>query len=183
MNKEDYTFRACEHGRKTVMRKLMMLVSGVLLAIAACAVQIPENTPAPPLKVTQWIKGAPVDLAAIAGKKVAVIEFWATWCPPCRESIPHLTKLQKQYKDQVVFAGISNETANDVKPFVEKMGDKMEYAVAVDDQDQTVKAYMDAWGLNNIPYAFIVGKNGKILWNGSPLDSDFEDALKKAVSQ
>jgi len=62
------------------------------------------------LKISDWVKGKPVDLAAGKGKQVYVIEFWATWCGPCRTSIPHLTELQKKFKDKgVTFVGVSDK--------------------------------------------------------------------------
>src|SRR6187401_1988056 len=131
---------------------------------------------APPLKITSWIKGKPVDLAATKGKQVVVVEFWATWCGPCRTSIPHLTELQKKFKDQVVFIGLSDETEAKVKPFVEKMGNKMDYVVALDDQRKTSAGYMGAFGVNGIPHAFIVDKAGKLVWHGHPMD-DMESVL------
>ena len=72
-----------------------------------------------------YIKGKPVTFEK---GKVTVVEFWATWCPPCKESIPHLTKVQKQYKDKgVTVIGISNEQELEtVKTFVDRTGRKDE---------------------------------------------------------
>jgi len=127
--------------------------------------------PAPPLKIDQWIQGGPFSLEDGRGKSVYVVEFWATWCGPCRVSIPHLTEIQRKYKDRgVVVIGISDEPAATVKPFVAKMGGKFGYAVACDAERQTTKAYREAAGIGGIPHAFIVGKDGKIAWHAHPLD-------------
>ena len=137
--------------------------------------------PAPQLSISQWIKGGPVDLAQGQGK-IYVVEFWATWCPPCRTSIPHLTELQRKFKDQgVVIIGISTEEAEKVAVFVEKMGEKMDYTVAVDDQGFTTKAYMDPFGIDGIPHAFVVDKEGKLVWQGHPM-TGLDEALVQLVA-
>jgi len=125
---------------------------------------------APPLQIADWIKGDTVDLAEVKGKKVVVVEFWATWCGPCRTSIPHLTELQKKFQERgVVFVGVSDETAAQVKPFVNEMGDKMDYTVAVDRGRKTFAAYMEAFGEGGIPHAFVVDLEGRIVWHGHPM--------------
>lgn len=139
--------------------------------------------PAPKLKVASWVKGKPVKLAEGKGKKVYVIEFWATWCPPCRTSIPHLTKLQKEYAEKgVVFIGISTEEKDQVEPFVKRMGKKMDYRVAVDDNWATAKKYMGGFKVNSIPHAFVVDKNGKIIWHGHPAGRELEKTIKQALA-
>ena len=123
------------------------------------------------LTISEWVKGSAVDVTD--GKNVYVVEFWATWCGPCRNTIPHLTELQKKYKDQgVVFVGVSSEKAEDVKPFVQEMGDKMDYNVAVDKDDATDKAYMAAYGQGGIPCAFIINKESQVVWVGHPMEME-----------
>lgn len=155
-------------------RLLSALLAAALATFTLRAAQLGD--PAKPLQIAAWVKGKPVDLAALKGKQIAVIEFWATWCPPCRTSIPHLTALQKKFKD-VVFVGISDEDVATVKKFVEKMGDKMDYTVAVDDEDKTGEAYMKAFGVRGIPHAFVVDKSGRIVWHGHPM-GDLEKTLE-----
>jgi thiol-disulfide isomerase/thioredoxin len=125
--------------------------------------------PAARLAIKDWAKGKAVDVRD--GKAVYVVEFWATWCGPCRVSIPHLSELQKRWKNKgVVIVGVSDEPASTVKPFVEKMGDKMDYLVACDDNRLTYSGYMEAYGFNGIPTAFIVGRDGRVQWTGHPMN-------------
>ncbi|MCX7872390.1 MAG: TlpA family protein disulfide reductase [Verrucomicrobiae bacterium] len=137
---------------------------------------------APPLKISQWVKGNPVNIAEGKGKKIFVVEFWATWCPPCQVTIPHLTEVQKKYsKNDVIIIGITDEDQKLVKQFVTKMGDKMDYIVAIDDNGETSKSYMDAFGIDTIPHAFIVDKAGKIVWQGNPMEG-FDEAIESVVA-
>jgi thiol-disulfide isomerase/thioredoxin len=145
-----------------------------LAAVPALADKVGD--PAAPLTISSWVKGAPVDVKD--GKSIYVVEFWATWCPPCRVSIPHLTEMQAKFKGKVVFVGISDEDADTVKPFVEKMADKMAYTVAIDSARKSSEGYMTAYGQGGIPHAFIVGKDGKVWWQGHPMDG-----LDKALDQ
>jgi thiol-disulfide isomerase/thioredoxin len=124
------------------------------------------------LVIKEWVKGEPVDVTGADGKNVYVVEFWATWCGPCRTSIPHLTELQKKYKDKhVTFIGISTDreqTVGDVKPYVNRMGDKMDYTIAIDKDGATATAYLSAFGIRGIPHAFIVDQKGRIIWHQNP---------------
>jgi thiol-disulfide isomerase/thioredoxin len=138
--------------------------------------------PAAKLQISEWVKGSPVSLDDTKGKKFLVVEFWATWCGPCRESIPHLTKLQEKFKDKdVVFMGISDETLSKVRPFVDNMGKKMEYTVALDKNRKTSEGYMSAYGINGIPHAFVVDKQNRIAWHGHPM-AGLDKVLDRLVS-
>jgi len=152
------------------------LMAGMLLfgSLALPAAELGD--PAPEIKIAKWVKGEP---AQVTGDGTYVVEFWATWCGPCRQSIPHLTEMQKKFKD-VTFIGVSDEKEPVVKKFVNEMGDKMEYRVAIDDSKKTGAAYMEAFGINGIPHAFVV-KNKKIIWQGHPMDN-LEESLEQIRS-
>src|SRR5205085_450563 len=105
-----------------------------------------------------------------------VIEFWATWCGPCKQSIPLLTKLAKEEAGKATVIGVSVLENNiaDVKPFVKQMGDQMDYNIAIDEQASPTpnrgtmcKSWLDAAQTAGIPTAFVIGKDGKIQYIGS----------------
>lgn len=133
---------------------------------------------APALQIDKWLKGKAVDPTKGDANTLYVVEFWATWCGPCRMSIPHLTEVQKHFakKGNVVVIGISDEDEDVVKPFLKKWDAKMDYTVALDNDRKTGEAYMKAAGIEGIPHAFLV-KQGKIVWHGHPLEMD--DVLVK----
>jgi thiol-disulfide isomerase/thioredoxin len=138
--------------------------------------------PAAPLNIATWVQGDPIDLAAVKGEKIVVVEFWATWCGPCRTSIPHLTELQKKFADRgVVFVGVTDEDEPTVRQFVNQMGSKMTYTVAIDNNRQTSDGYMKAYGQNGIPCAFVVDRAGSIAWVGHPM-AELEATLDKLAS-
>jgi Thiol-disulfide isomerase and thioredoxins len=137
---------------------------------------------APELKVN-WIKGTPI--TNYDNDKLYIVEFWATWCGPCKAAMPHLSELAKQYTDKVVFIGVNiwedshgerKENYDDlipsVKDFVKGMGDKMAYNIAMDNNTRFMADHwMKASGQNGIPSTFLI-KEGKIIWIGHPMKLD-----------
>jgi thiol-disulfide isomerase/thioredoxin len=162
------------------------LAAFVFMTSAVANAQSPTTHPdvtlnvgdtAPRLKVSGWFKGAPVD--TLVSGKIYVIEFWATWCGPCKKMIPHLTELAKKHVDNATVIGVAvwqhpdentdASVASLVRPFVQKMGDMMDYSVAADGVDEFMaNNWMTAAGQGGIPTAFIIGKDTRIAWIGSP---------------
>jgi thiol-disulfide isomerase/thioredoxin len=140
-------------------------------AAQAAAGPLKVGDPAPGLTPAKWIKGEPVE--KLEKGKVYVVEFWATWCGPCKQSIPHLTELASKFKD-ITFIGqdVWEPDLSTVEPFVKEMGDKMEYHVALDDSEhgKMDQAWMAAAGQDGIPTAFVVDKETKIAWIGHPME-------------
>jgi len=117
---------------------------------------------APKLVVEKWLTDKP----DTKGKYV-LIEFWATWCPPCRRSINLLNKFHKKYRKELVVIGLSEESEADVRKFKKP---KVEYFSAIDTK-QRMKKEMGVFG---IPHVIIVEPGGYVIWEGFPLLKDYE---------
>jgi len=160
---------------KNKLRVMLSLVLGSMLVNAGNAATLKIGDPAPKLQVASWVQGEPVK--GFEPGKMYVVEFWATWCGPCRASIPHLNAIYQKFQDKgVVVIGQDcwEQEESAVVPFVKKMGTNMTYRVALDDKSKDEKGamavnWMEAAGLNGIPSAFIVNKQGKIAWIGHPM--------------
>ena len=142
------------------------------------AVTLKVGDPAPALKPGKWIKGEPV--TSFDKGTIYVIDFWATWCGPCVQAMPHLSKVANDYKDKGVVVIAQNVWEQDdtkVDPFVTKMGDKMDVRVALDDKSADQEGvmsttWMRAAGQNGIPTTMIVDKAGTLVWLGHPMTMD-----------
>ena len=134
---------------------------------------------APGLDVAKWVKGQETK---VEEGTVYIVEFWATWCAPCRKTIPHLTELQKEYEGQGLrVIGVSTEDEKTVANFVRAQGSKMDYTVVVDKFNATERAWMNSAGQKGIPTAFIVDRKGKVQFIGSPFDEHFDTVVSLVV--
>ena len=102
--------------------------------------------------------GVDVHLESFKGK-IILVNFWATWCGPCRAEIPALVELQEQYKDDLVILGLSvDDTAEKLLPYAAEF--KMNYPVLVGNGREDVQ---EAFGpLFGIPVSVIIGRDGVI---------------------
>ena len=119
---------------KWTVSALAMTVGLTLTSSAEPTLKVGD--PAPKLQNGKWVQGDPVK--EFKEGKAYLVEFWATWCGPCRVSIPHLNEIHNKYKDKgLVVIGQDCWERDEalVGPFVEKMGDKMTYRVALDDKE------------------------------------------------
>jgi len=130
------------------------------------------------LNNVKWIQGGPVN---ITPGSVFVVELWATWCPPCRTAIPHLSELAKRYKGKVEFTGLTNETDTEkIRNFVQQMGSQMSYNVGITSDIYT--DLMRRYGVEGIPHAFLIDHKGNVAWHGHPMDPEFENKLQSCVN-
>ena len=112
---------------------------------------------APKLKVQTWLTPEPETKG-----KFVLIDFWATWCGPCRQTIPDLNRLQEKFKSRLVVIGLGDEPAEKIAAM---HGVKPAYTLAFDPQDQTKKAV----NVDGIPHVLLVDPEGIVRWEGFPL--------------
>jgi len=138
------------------MRMLRPLVLLLLLVFAGCAKTF-QPVPAPVWQLKD-VDGNTVSSEQFKGK-IVVVDFWATWCVPCREEMPGYVALQKKYaKDGVVIIGISMDQAGPevVKEFIQKTG--VNYQIVIGDD-----AIAEAFGVNDsLPTTFIIDRTGMV---------------------
>jgi thiol-disulfide isomerase/thioredoxin len=166
------------------MKKIAVLGLFLYSCISVYAQDEPTlriGDPAPAIKYSKWLKGQPVE--SLKGDQLYILEFWATWCGPCKAAMPHLTKLQKEYQGKATFIGVGVwEKVKEGEPYesslpmvvkyVEGNNANMGYSVIADNNDLHMgNNWLKAAGQNGIPSTFII-KDERIIWIGHPMALD-----------
>ena len=121
------------------------------------------------------IQGNPWTLSSLKGK-VVLVNFWATWCPPCRKEMPDLETLYQKYKDKgFVILAISDEDISKVSPFIDK--NKYSYPILLDPGRKVNTAFT----VDGIPKSFIYDRNGKLA--AQAIDMRTMDQFKTLLSR
>jgi thiol-disulfide isomerase/thioredoxin len=164
-----------------------LFIAATAVVLALTAARKPSTSPneatstsASPAPSPAWelkgVDGKPVKSSDFAGK-VVILDFWATWCGPCRMEIPGFIELQKQYADKglvVVGVSLDQDGASVVKSFMDKTG--INYPVVLGDET-IVNAF---GGVEGIPTTFIIDRDGRIVGKhvGYAPKAEFESEIK-----
>jgi thiol-disulfide isomerase/thioredoxin len=181
------------------MKALGRMLSMTILAFGSATLAVASaheptfkiGDPGPPVEPMEWLQGNPV--TKYERGRVYVVEFWATWCPPCIKAIPHLSALQKNYANTLTVVSVNADgilggkaNVNAVHDFMKKHGNEMGYTVAMDDPIKKTmsETWVTASGSLGAPTAGIIDQQGKLVWIGYPdvvkgytFDQALEDTL------
>jgi peroxiredoxin len=167
--------------RKLIGKVIPLAVAGLLLSTQPAAAILQKGDKAPAIKLVTT-SGQPVTLANYRGY-VLVMDFFATWCIPCKESIPHLNSLNKKYGRQgLQVLGVSVDEGNDreVKDFV--LTRKISYPVAVAGDELQAD-----YGLRSIPTIYVINKKGmvaeKFQGYSDQTAKAIEDTIKRLLAE
>ncbi|MDQ6770350.1 MAG: TlpA family protein disulfide reductase [Gemmatimonadota bacterium] len=166
-------------------RRLLARVS-VAALVAACVVARPvsaqdlgiEVGAHAPAVVVQSLDGKPVDLGQYIGKSPMLIEFWATWCPNCRELMPTLLDVEKKYGKRIKFIALAvaiNQSPERVRRFL--AAHPLPHDTYYDTEGKAAGAF-DAPATS---YVVVLDKTGRVVYTGLGGKQNLDAALKKAL--
>lgn len=141
---------------------------------------------APPLAVTHWLRGEPVEWTNTKDHPIVVVEFWATWCGPCIMSMPHLNQLQKDFASKGVrIIGVTepdeDNTLAKVQGFIKDQAGNIGYTMAFDERGETHARYMKAARIESIPTVFVVDAQRRVAWIGHPM-GELDTVLSEMIA-
>jgi peroxiredoxin len=150
---------------------LSLLAFGAVLSSCAPAATAPDWQ-------LQDLNGKTVKLSDFRGK-VVILDFWATWCPPCRDEIPNFEQLQSAYGDKgLVIVGVSMDEGGPkvVSNFVQKA--KINYPIVLGTEELG-----STYGIQGLPTTYVIDPDGRIIHKHEAFTSKtiFEDEIKKLL--
>lgn len=165
---------------------ILLVMAGSAFGQSGGGARVGETPP--PITVEDWLQGEPVK--AFEAGKVYLVEFWGTWCGPCLENIPRLTRLQKQYeKDGFIVIGVASHEFKGreiLLSFMKQRGGEMEYRVAVD-SDLSMERDWDTGGKAGVqfrlPLSFVIDRGGTLRFVGHPGDSEMDKSIAEAIGR
>ena len=139
------------------MMRFSCALFAVLLISSSCThAEGYTNEPGPRLLVDKWVTAQP----NTSGKFV-LLEFWATWCPACRQSVAHLNELHRKFADRSVVIGLSDEKEEVLRSWANP---RPLYALATDSQARN----QHQLGIDSIPHLLVIDPDGTTRWRGDP---------------
>jgi thiol-disulfide isomerase/thioredoxin len=169
-----------ERGDRTAWRTwvaALILTCTLAVPLRSQESGIPVGNTAPGAKL-ETLDGKVEELAQYLGKKPVVMEFWATWCPNCKELEPAMLAVQKKYAGKVQFVGVAvsvNESPELVRRYVEKHG--LAGAQFYDRKGTAI----DAYAVPATSFVVVINKAGKVVYTGLGGTQDLEAAIRKAL--
>jgi peroxiredoxin len=155
-----------------------LAVTALLLFASPAFAILQKGQPAPPLNLVTT-SGQPVTLANYKGY-VLVLDFFATWCAPCREAIPHMNSLTRKYgKQGLQILGMSVDDSGDkaaVKSFISER--KVAYPVAI-----TSEELQADYGLRSVPTLFIINKKGIVVEKYQGYSDEVAKSMETAIKR
>lgn len=160
------------------MKRLAIILALLLCGGAALA----QDTGMAPDFTLQDVDGNTIKASEYLGKHPILIDFWATWCNPCKQELPHLEKIFQTYKDKgLVFMAISEDSprsSSKVKPYVKSKN--FSGIVPLDPDGQVLRKF---FGENTLPYTVVIDQSGKIVQSFTGYVPGQEADIEKLVAK
>lgn len=159
--------------------KILMMAAAMLIGVGTARAELVAGEMAPKFQIDKVLNApvAKVSLASLKGK-VVFLDFWATWCPPCVASLPHMNKLAKAMKGKpVVIIAVTDEPTDTIKEFVKTH--EIASWIGIDLEKYAIKAFK----ANSRPQGYLIGKDGKLLAHINPTALTEKDLLDAAAGK